>query len=128
MASISQFSPHVDLNAAAALSDATLRQRIAEYGDCLDSPDPDEWFPAEPRPEEARAAYEQDARELCADCPVIAECLERALRIESIPYVLPHGIFGGTAPWTRQAINRNRMRRAHRAAVVARTDVVGVSA
>ncbi|GAA4522841.1 hypothetical protein GCM10023191_102320 [Actinoallomurus oryzae] len=119
MASISQLPTPVDLDlsVATSLSNATLRQRIAEYGDCLEAPEPDEWFPNEPTSEEARTAYEQTARELCADCPVIAECLERALRLEAVPYVVPHGIFGGTAPWTRRAINRNRRRRAYAGAM-----------
>lgn len=77
MASISHLPAPVDLDLSVAetLSDATLRQRITEYGDCLGAANPDEWFPTEPRTEEAQAEYEQTARELCADCPVIAECL-----------------------------------------------------
>ncbi len=37
-----------------------------------------------------RAAREQRAKEICASCPVIDECLEYALTISE-----PHGIWGG---------------------------------
>jgi WhiB family redox-sensing transcriptional regulator len=37
-----------------------------------------------------RAARERRAKEICADCPVVQECLEYAMSIKE-----PHGIWGG---------------------------------
>jgi WhiB family redox-sensing transcriptional regulator len=79
----------------------------------LPDADPDAWFPHEPHAERTneRAAYETAARELCADCPLIAACLEQALTDESQYGIHSHGIFGGTAPWQREnmlrAVRRN---------------------
>lgn len=95
----------------AELPNDELTERIVSGAAC-EGKVTDNWFPYEP-PEHsysARVAYERTARELCSGCPVIAECLERALRIEaqySVQYV---GIFGGRAPWERKAINRRRRR------------------
>jgi WhiB family redox-sensing transcriptional regulator len=100
-----------------ALTSDVLRHRVA-LGDCSGQ-GTDEWFPYEPdaRHTRARGAYEERARELCAGCPVHAECLELALRAEARPYVTPHGIFGGLAPWERQNLLRSRRRRAYSARV-----------
>jgi hypothetical protein len=68
----------------------------------------DDWFPAEPASPQARAVYEQVAQRRCAGCPVLRECLELALRYEARPTAQPHGIWGGTAPWQREAILRSR--------------------
>ena len=48
-----------------------------------------------------------DAKAICASCPVIKECLEYALSIPDI-----HGVWGGTAENDRRKIRRmrNRMR------------------
>ncbi|WP_433188726.1 WhiB family transcriptional regulator [Actinoallomurus sp. CA-150999] len=98
-----------------ALPASVLRHRVA-LGDCSGLAT-NEWFPPEPdvKYPEARTKYEAVARQLCGGCPVIAECLELALRAESRPFVIPHGVFGGRAPWERQALIRARRRRAHAA-------------
>lgn len=45
------------------------------------------------------------ARAICADCPVIAECLEYAL---AVPAALNHGTWGGTSARERRRILRQR--------------------
>jgi WhiB family redox-sensing transcriptional regulator len=108
--------PVVDLHVVESLSLESLRRRVEEWAGCKGKPT-DDWFPNEPQQscEKARAAYVEKARGLCAGCPVVAECLELTLRIEAEPYVIPHGIFGGLAPWERQKLLRNRRRRVHAA-------------
>lgn len=59
------------------------------------------------RPEEARAA--------CEGCPVIAECLEAALRVEAIPGRIAEGIYGGRTPEERDNLRRGARRRARSA-------------
>ncbi|MFC6582070.1 WhiB family transcriptional regulator [Planomonospora parontospora] len=103
-----------------------LSSLVTAHGTCVDAPDPDAWFPHEPNPTGGlspeslatrRAAYEDVARELCADCPVRAQCLELALREEyDLPRTWFHGIRGGKAPWQRCAMVYNRRRRARQAA------------
>jgi WhiB family redox-sensing transcriptional regulator len=102
-----------------------LTKRVIDGAGCDGKPT-DDWFPYEPPQDrsQARAAYEENARKLCAGCPVVEECLERALRIEAQYNVRYAGIFGGRAPWERKALNRRRRRR--RAA--ARQERAGVSA
>jgi WhiB family redox-sensing transcriptional regulator len=78
--------------------------------------DTDDWFPAEPELGQARVVYEELARRRCAGCPVRRECLELALRYEARPMIQPYGIWGGTAPWQREAILRSRRRLARRVA------------
>jgi hypothetical protein len=104
-----------------------LTKRVFDGARCKGRP-VNEWFPYEPPQDRdvARVAYEKTARELCSGCPVIADCLERALRIEAQPRVPYIGIFGGKAPWERKAINRSRRRAAHAARV--RADAAEVSA
>jgi Transcription factor WhiB len=105
------------------LSLDALTKRVIDGAGC-NGKRTDDWFPYEP-PEDrdkARAAYEENARKLCGGCPVVEECLERALRIEAQYNVRYIGIFGGRAPWERKAINRRRRRRA------AHQECAGVSA
>lgn len=52
---------------------------------CADHPDPDRWFPG---PTE----HAVEAKAVCADCPVTAECLAYALR-----HRIKEGIWGGTS-------------------------------
>lgn len=86
----------------AALSGEQLR-RLLRRGKCWASDEPDRWFPPEPTSSYPyqRMAYKQEADQLCGGCPVRAACLEYALRVESRGQV-PHGIWGGTAPWERR--------------------------
>ena len=49
------------------------------------------------------------ARAICADCPVRPECLDYALAVEAtLPQAEWHGIFGGTVPGERRAIQERR--------------------
>ena len=91
------------------LSAEQLRTALRN-GLCWDHPDPDQWFPPEPRPgfPAARHAYEMKAIELCAGCPVRIECLEYSLRVEARSRQTPSGIWGGTAPWQRRQILATR--------------------
>ena len=97
-----------------------LYQTVIEHGACVDSPNPDDWFPPEPdhntqESARARQRYEEHARRLCSGCPVQMQCLEYALRIEAaLPLTWIHGIYGGTAPWQRARIIRYRRRAAMR--------------
>lgn len=95
-----------------------LSHRVGVAGVCADSAD-DKWFPAEPGPSatgKARAAYEEYARAACSGCTVLMECRELALRIEGRPRFQAHGVWGGLAPWERDALRRRRRERARRAA------------
>lgn len=91
----------------ATLSDPRLRDCLVERpGPCLTSDDPDAWYPLEPRAvctEGRREEYVAEARALCAACPVRMECLELALRTEAETGDC-HGVWGGTAPWEREAL------------------------
>jgi WhiB family redox-sensing transcriptional regulator len=48
------------------------------------------------------------AKQVCAACPVRAQCLEWALTFE--PWQDQHGVFGGTGPRERRAIRQERER------------------
>lgn len=105
-----------------ALDDATLSDRIAAAGDSTPcrSSDPEEYFPLVgakvPKPDGARFAEEATrARDLCKGCPVVAECLELALRGHG-----PCGVWGARSEWERRLIRVERVRaeRAERAALV----------
>jgi hypothetical protein len=89
----------------ALMASEVLAHRAGLAGKCSDAGH-DGWFPVDPQPSEPAeyAAYEDYAREACAGCPVIRECLELALRTESRPGVQAHGIAGGLAPWERLAL------------------------
>ena len=47
------------------------------------------------------------AMRVCGRCPVAAECLDEALRIETVEYDR-HGIWGGTTPKQRGLIGAAR--------------------
>jgi Transcription factor WhiB len=96
------------------LSAAELDHRVlgASPRPCaLPGANPDDWFPPEPGSgnhvrSKSRARYEARARALCRFCPAGVECLELAIRREGPQR--GHGIYGGTAPWQRQAIKASR--------------------
>jgi hypothetical protein len=112
------------LKSVCAQSTAVLRRCVAVKGACVGTSNPDAWFPSEPpqfngdTPEalaDKRAAYEEVARTLCGTCTVRAECLELALREEAVlPRTWLHGVRGGTAPWQRLNLIRQRQRAAQR--------------
>lgn len=64
-----------------------------EFGACLDH-DPDLWFPDQ-------GHDSREARLICADCPVRAECLDYAVRANEL-----WGIWGGMNRTERQEIRR----------------------
>lgn len=84
------------------LRTATLSHRVGLAGKCSDAAD-DRWYPdfSRLRSYQRQAAY---ARAACLGCPVIEECLELALRIESQVPGKPHGVWGGTAPYERRSM------------------------
>jgi hypothetical protein len=66
--------------------------------------DPEAWFPPPGNISETRRA-----KALCNGCPVIAECLEQALRFEAgFPSGGRAGIWGGTTPAERVDIAAKR--------------------
>lgn len=91
---------------------------------CKTTGHPDDWHPHEPQASDtivrdgvkvdARSAYEETARQLCAGCPLIASCLEQALADEAKYGTHAHGIFGGRAPWERDAMRHSAQRRTQR--------------
>ena len=103
---------------------ADLRWTVVWFGDCVDAPDPDAWHPDEPRKggaetqeayESRKATYEYVAADLCAGCPVKAECLTLALDEEvDLPRSWIHGVRGGLAPWQRYQKLRTIRRHARR--------------
>jgi hypothetical protein len=97
-----------------ALTPTELDDRIDANGMCVGAT-PDQineiWFPS-------KTITNEMAREACAGCPVIAECLERALRREKADPRNGHwGIWGAASPDRRKAILRSQTRRAHAAKV-----------
>ena len=92
----------------AALSTPVLEQRVRARAGCRDA-DTELFYPAvhttagEVADDHADAEREQ-ARLLCAGCPVTAACLELALRI---PAGL-HGIWGGTTERDRHTLRAVR--------------------
>jgi WhiB family transcriptional regulator, redox-sensing transcriptional regulator len=50
-------------------------------------------------------AREAKAKEICARCPVLVDCLEYAIRIRE-----PHGVWGGLNESERRALIRERER------------------
>lgn len=50
-----------------------------------------------------RLERERRAKEICSDCPVVAECLDYALSIQE-----PHGVWGGLNEAERWAILESR--------------------
>lgn len=63
--------------------------------------DPDAWFPARGRPDLAAAA-----KRICAACPVRAHCLDYALSGADTWSGISTGIWAGTTPRERAAIQR----------------------
>lgn len=112
MSSITHLRSPVDM------SDVELDTYVHARGKCAGAEDDETFFPdREITVEEARAA--------CAGCPVLAGCLELALRDEARAGGPPDGIRGGMTPDERYALIRNRRRRAQRAA--ARVDELAVA-
>lgn len=87
-----------------ALPSDLLASRLGRSGLCRGAND-DRAFPDERRTPSEDAAY---AQELCAGCPVQAECLEFALRTEKTGRYGAFGIWGGTTPTQRRAMIRAR--------------------
>lgn len=65
-------------------------------GACLGL-DPDIFFPRQ-------GASAEPAKAICADCPVVQECLEFALRNREI-----HGVWGGVSERARRKLRRQRI-------------------
>lgn len=62
--------------------------------------DPEVWFPAS-----RRIAELNRAKELCADCPVRAQCLDEAMRAEGAAGASNRsGVFGGQSPTARRRL------------------------
>jgi WhiB family redox-sensing transcriptional regulator len=76
------------------------RQRAA----CRDQ-DPELFFPVSDMGPGARQT--EQAKAVCARCPVRAECLEYAL-----DNALDHGIYGGTTESERRTLRRRAVRKA----------------
>ena len=71
---------------------------------CRDIADLDAFYPE-------RGGSTKEARALCAECLVRAECLAFALGNQDC---LEHGIFGGTSPKERRLVQRVRKKRPYR--------------
>jgi WhiB family redox-sensing transcriptional regulator len=54
----------------------------------------------------ARAEREQRAKQICASCPVIAQCREHALQVRE-----PYGVWGGLTEDERDAMLRGNRRK-----------------
>lgn len=61
------------------------------------------FFPSEEDMRRASVLY-KNAKAICAECPVIKECLEYALSEEMF-----FGVWGGTTPKERQVMFRKRL-------------------
>jgi len=83
----------------------TLADRIAESGICAGSFS-DRWD--DPGERTRQASQAEQARAACAGCPVVQECLEDALRIESGRRTCLSGIRGALAPWERRDLLKRR--------------------
>jgi hypothetical protein len=64
---------------------------------CRDAPDPDIFFPNQ-------GDHGDEAKAVCADCPVAAPCLTFALKVNQGTY--DFGIYGGTTPQERARLRR----------------------
>jgi WhiB family redox-sensing transcriptional regulator len=51
----------------------------------------------------AKRNQEAEAKAVCAICPVIGQCLARALEVSE-----PHGIWGGMNPEERETLRRSK--------------------
>ena len=86
--------------AVETLTNTELRERLDQNRMCVGGPDAT-WFPNQ-------TITRDMARAACAGCPVIAECLELALRDEAKPGVDSWWIYGGKSPDERRAIILSR--------------------
>ena len=86
-----EFVPAVNLHLSTnrALDDWTIDALCAQIGDT------DLFYPD-------KGGSVRDAKALCADCPVIAECLRTALT--QYTTATDHGIWGGTTPRERRVL------------------------
>lgn len=64
--------------------------------------DPEMFFPEKDGNTKEQA---RRAKQICSECPVRTECLQEALRLEGIMYGGRFGIWGGTTPHERAAMN-----------------------
>jgi WhiB family redox-sensing transcriptional regulator len=55
----------------------------------------------------------REARKICADCPVIRECLDYAMEVET-DQARRYGMFGGTTPRDRERLQSERDAKAAR--------------
>jgi Transcription factor WhiB len=95
-----------------SLDTETLAEFVDAGGDArpCQHKDPEDYFPIIgsklAKPGGKRYIEEQTkARELCAGCPVLAECRELALRTRGGR----HGVWGGTSEWERINIRAARL-------------------
>jgi WhiB family transcriptional regulator, redox-sensing transcriptional regulator len=65
--------------------------------------DPEAFFPAEASRGRNRASIENRAKAMCAQCPVIEECLDHAMRVRE-----PYGVWGGLTAEERNQLQRRR--------------------
>ena len=80
-----------------------------DRGACVGHPYPDLWFPVET--DEFASAL---AKEVCAECPVVAECLEYALVTRQLA-----GVWGGHSEQELARIRRRRSRQKNLAVTLA---------
>lgn len=74
---------------------------------CAD--EPEAWFDPNVTGTKGGRPSSQAAADLCAGCPFIHPCLEAALNYErSAPLSMRFGVWGGTLPWERAAIEKMR--------------------
>lgn len=59
--------------------------------------------PAHHESREEKSAREDEARAICAACPVVAPCLDFAIQVQE-----PHGIWGGLNELERRRVARRR--------------------
>lgn len=70
-------------------------------GSCVDDPDPDRWYAlGELNGQPGVDTSIRELRDICAACPVKAECLAHALAYEG------WGVWAGTTPKERKEIRR----------------------
>lgn len=67
-------------------------------GACVNSGDPEAWFPNTDVDNYAEYAY---AKRMCRTCPVATECLAWALAVPEL-----NGCWGGTTPRDRESLRR----------------------
>lgn len=99
-----------DLQSSALPADLSLEDFYPTWvpqGLCLRVGQPEDWFP-----KAGVVAQDNDARQVCLQCPVRTECLTFALEIESNqPVGGRSGIYGGLTAAERAQITGGRQRR-----------------